>query len=126
MMTTNTSSETVTAVVSRAGGPLDGPDSLMDATIPAPGDPTGHDILVEVIAVSVNPVDVKARASGNPEQKDRVLGWDAAGTVIAVGEQVTLFEPGDEPPETYPLRDGLAHSRSSLIRLPGPTGHSAS
>ncbi|MGO2658293.1 zinc-binding alcohol dehydrogenase family protein [Mycetocola reblochoni] len=87
---------TIATVVSRAGGPLDGEGSLVDARIPAPAAPTGHDLLVEVAAVSVNPVDVKVRASANPDGRDRVLGWDAAGTVLAVGEDVTLFRPGDE------------------------------
>jgi len=96
-MTTDetTASETIAAVVSRAGGSIDGPDSLVDATIPAPGEPTGHDLLVDVRAVSVNPVDVKRRAAGSGGQ-DRVLGWDAAGTVVAVGDEVTLFRRGDE------------------------------
>lgn len=90
-----TASGTIAAVVSRAGGSIDGPESLVDATIPAPGDPTGHDLLVDVRAVSVNPVDVKRRAAGAAGQ-ERVLGWDAAGTVVAVGDEVTLFQPGDE------------------------------
>lgn len=95
-MTTIEQPMTIPAVVSRAGGSVDGPDSLIDATIPTPPTPTGHDLLVEVKAVSVNPVDVKVRASGNRGGTDRVLGWDAAGTVIAVGEEVTLFRPGDD------------------------------
>lgn len=50
-----------------------------------------HDLLVEVHAVSVNPVDVKVRG-----EKFRVLGFDAAGTVQEIGSSVTLFAPGDE------------------------------
>lgn len=56
--------------------------------------PTGHDILVEVAAVSVNPVDVKVRAGGG--FVDKVIGWDVSGVVTAVGSDVTLFQPGDE------------------------------
>jgi len=55
--------------------------------------PAGRDLLVKVEAVSVNPVDYKQRkmqTSGS-----RVLGWDAAGTVAAAGNEVTLFKPGD-------------------------------
>ncbi|VTR76349.1 zinc-binding alcohol dehydrogenase family protein [Cellulomonas hominis] len=97
-MTSATTSPTGTmrAIVSRSGGPLTGTRSLVDAEIPAPAAPTGHDVLVEVKAVSVNPVDVKVRASGGPATDDRVLGWDASGTVSAVGELVTLFRPGDD------------------------------
>lgn len=54
-----------------------------------------HDMLVEVEAVSVNPVDVKVR-SGAPSNGFRVLGFDAAGTVREIGSAVTLFSPGDE------------------------------
>jgi len=87
---------TMRAVVSRSGGPVAGALSLVDTHIPAPAAPTGHDLLVDVRAVSVNPVDVKLRAAGGDTTEDRVLGWDASGTVVAVGEQVTLFEPGDD------------------------------
>lgn len=52
-----------------------------------------RDILVRVKAISINPVDYKVRASS---QSSQVLGWDAAGTVEAVGNEVTLFKIGDE------------------------------
>ena len=76
--------------------PIADPESLVDVTLPDPK-PAGHDILVKVEAVSVNPVDTKQRAP-NPkvETTPRVLGYDAAGTVAAVGPEVTLFKPGDE------------------------------
>jgi zinc-binding alcohol dehydrogenase family protein len=52
---------------------------------------------VRVAAVSVNPVDTKQRApSAKVETQPRVLGWDAAGTVVGVGPEVRLFKPGDE------------------------------
>ena len=88
--------EMIPAVINRAGGPIDGPDSLIDASLTAPGTPTGRDLLIEVRAVSVNPVDVKVRASSNRARKDRVLGWDASGVVLATGGEATLFRPGDE------------------------------
>lgn len=46
-------------------------------------------------AISVNPVDTKVRA-GFQGDTPRVLGWDAVGVVQSVGEEVTLFAPGDE------------------------------
>ncbi|TNV13102.1 zinc-binding alcohol dehydrogenase family protein [Buttiauxella sp. B2] len=67
---------------------------LNEMTLPTPV-ASGHDLLVEVKAISVNPVDTKVRAGFNAEQP-RVLGWDAVGVVVAVGESVTLFKPGDE------------------------------
>jgi zinc-binding alcohol dehydrogenase family protein len=58
---------------------------------------SGRDILVKVEAVSINPVDYKVRQGGNLSNGDyRILGWDAAGVVEAVGEQVSFFKPGDQ------------------------------
>jgi zinc-binding alcohol dehydrogenase family protein len=75
--------------------PIAHADALVDITLPDPV-ATGRDLLVEVQAVSVNPVDVKVRAGSIPVGGDwKVLGWDAAGIVRAVGPDVTLFRPGD-------------------------------
>jgi len=66
--------------------------SLADVELPKPS-PSGRDLLVKVEAISVNPVDTKRRAV---ERKDPgVLGWDAAGTVVGVGKEVSLFKEGD-------------------------------
>ena len=75
--------------------PIDDPQSLLDVELDTPT-ATGHDILVRVQAVSVNPVDTKVR-SPKPqiEAQPKVLGYDAAGVVEAVGEAVTRFKPGD-------------------------------
>jgi NADPH2:quinone reductase len=82
-------------------GPIDRPGALVERELPEPV-AGARDLLVRVEAVSVNPVDTKIRkgtplrdghrATGN---SFRVLGFDAAGTVEAVGEAVTLFRPGD-------------------------------
>ncbi len=69
--------------------------SLIDVDLPVPT-PEGRDLLVEIKAVSVNPVDTKVRAGSKPEPDQlRVLGFDAAGIVKAVGPGVKLFQPGD-------------------------------
>jgi NADPH:quinone reductase len=69
--------------------------SLVNIELPIPT-PTRRDILVEVKAISVNPVDIKIRRSAQPDPGNwQVLGWDAAGIVTAVGDDVTLFQPGD-------------------------------
>lgn len=69
---------------------------LQDVELPDPA-PTAHDLLVEVRAISVNPVDTKVRRNAAPEPGQvKVLGWDAAGVVRAVGPGVTRFAPGDE------------------------------
>lgn len=77
-------------------GPIEAPKSLINFEMNEPV-VTGRDLLVEVKAVSVNPVDTKVR-SGTlpPDGQMKVLGWDAAGVVKAVGSEVTLFQPGDE------------------------------
>jgi len=75
--------------------PINDPAALQDVDLPAP-QPGPRDLLVEVKAISVNPVDTKVRQSAAPEQgAAKVLGWDVAGIVQAVGAQVSLFKPGD-------------------------------
>ncbi|BAN50768.1 zinc-binding alcohol dehydrogenase family protein [Metapseudomonas resinovorans] len=75
--------------------PIDNPDSLQDILLPEP-QPGPRDLLVEVRAISVNPVDTKVRRNAAPEAgQPKVLGWDVAGVVKAVGSEVTLFQPGD-------------------------------
>lgn len=60
--------------------------------------PGEHDLLVEVRAASVNPVDTKVHAGAqkNGLTQPRILGWDASAIVRAVGSQVRGFAPGDE------------------------------
>jgi zinc-binding alcohol dehydrogenase family protein len=75
--------------------PISDPESLVDLDLPEPV-PGERDLLVEVHAVSVNPVDVKVRAGMAPEAgQPKVIGWDASGVVRAVGKDVTLFKSGD-------------------------------
>lgn len=76
--------------------PINDPESLIDLEIETPT-PTGHDLLVRVQAISVNPVDTKIRApKPQQEQKPKILGWDVAGIVEQVGPECQLFKPGDE------------------------------
>jgi len=76
--------------------PISDPLSLQDIELAEPvAGP--RDLLVEVKAISVNPVDTKVRQNVQPEGGDaKVLGWDVAGIVKAVGSEVTLFQPGDK------------------------------
>jgi NADPH:quinone reductase len=66
--------------------------TFAEIELPKPS-PAGRDLLVKVDAISVNPVDYKQRKQATGS---KVLGWDASGTVEAVGSQTTLFKPGDE------------------------------
>ncbi|MCQ4163870.1 zinc-binding alcohol dehydrogenase family protein [Tahibacter harae] len=75
--------------------PIDDAHALVDLDLPEP-QPGPRDLLVEIRAVSVNPVDTKLRRNAAPaEGQARVLGFDAAGVVRAVGSEVSLFKPGD-------------------------------
>lgn len=76
--------------------PITDPDALIDVEIAEPA-PTGRDLRVGVRAISVNPVDTKVRMRTTPaEGETKILGWDAAGIIEAVGPEVSLFRPGDE------------------------------
>ena len=74
---------------------IDQASALIDIELPTPI-ATGRDLLVNVKAVSVNPVDTKIRTSAAPaEGQHKILGWDAVGEVVGVGEQTELFKVGD-------------------------------
>jgi zinc-binding alcohol dehydrogenase family protein len=73
---------------------LDAARNFVALDFPEP-QPEPRDLLVRIAAVSVNPIDGKVRAAHRPDAEPRVLGWDAAGVVEAVGTEVKLFRPGD-------------------------------
>src|ERR1700730_14892792 len=76
--------------------PIRGGEALIDFE-PAKPEPRGRDIRVAVKAISANPVDYKVRKrAAPPEGETKILGYDTAGMVDAVGPDVTLFKPGDE------------------------------
>lgn len=79
-------------VYKQHGLPPSDPNSLYDADIEKPK-PGTRDLLVKIRAIAVNPVDTKVRRNVATETP-RVVGWDAVGTVEAVGSEVTLFKPG--------------------------------
>lgn len=84
------------AVGYRQSLPISHAEALLDVELPEPK-PADRDLLVQVKAVSVNPVDTKVRVRVAPAAGEtNVLGWDAVGVVLATGPQVTLFKPGDE------------------------------
>lgn len=76
--------------------PIEADDALVDFETSKP-EATGRDLLVEVRAISVNPVDTKVRVRSQPDDGGhKILGWDAAGTVVATGPDTTGFKVGDE------------------------------
>ncbi|MGQ2905855.1 MAG: zinc-binding alcohol dehydrogenase family protein [Neoaquamicrobium sediminum] len=96
-------------------GPIDRPDALVDIDLPRPS-ATGQDLLVEVAAVSVNPVDTKVRSGGRPPEGEwKVLGWDAVGRVAEVGPQASGFAVGDEVFYAGSIARAGANSRFHLV-----------
>lgn len=84
------------AVGYQTAGAINAHNALENITLAKPT-PTGFDLLVEVKAISVNPVDTKIRASSSaPAGEYKILGWDAVGVVKAIGDKVSLFNVGDE------------------------------
>lgn len=89
------------AIVVLQPRPVEDPECFVEMDLPAPL-PGPRDVLVRVRAVSVNPADFKARQNkvreraGGSDSAPKVLGWDAAGVVEALGSQATLFKKGDE------------------------------
>ncbi len=76
--------------------PVEDPNAFLDVELDKPM-PTGHDILVNVHAIAVNPVDTKVRAPKDKvEDAPRVIGYDASGVVAAIGPDVTNFKIGDD------------------------------
>lgn len=86
------------AIGIRKSLPIDEEDSFIafETKKPSPGD---YDLLVKIKAVSINPVDYKMRRNsiiGEALEEPKILGWDAAGIVEAVGSKVVSFKEGDE------------------------------
>lgn len=76
--------------------PVTDENCLQDIELPLPH-PSARDLLIKVDAISVNPVDTKIRAPKDiVEAEPKILGWDACGTVVSAGEDVSLFSPGQK------------------------------
>lgn len=86
------------AVGFRTSLPISEPNSFIEFETEKPS-PVGHELLVKIKAIAVNPVDFKIRqnaAKDSDLEQPKIIGWDASGIVEAVGENVTLFNVGDE------------------------------
>lgn len=115
-------------------GPIDHPDSFIERELPDPI-AHGHDLLVRVEAISVNPVDAKVR--GAMPLRDgtramgstfRVIGFDAVGTVVAVGDKATLFRRGDRVWYAGSIKRSGSNAELQLVdeRIVGPAPASLS
>lgn len=106
--------------------PVDHEQCFVDAELPKPN-PSGQDLLVQVRAVSINPVDTKVRkgrgvSADTVESPVRVLGWDASGVVVSAGPDVTLFKPGDEVFYSGDITRSGSYAEFQLVdqRIVGP------
>lgn len=86
--------EEMKAIGFYAGHPIEHADSFIEQKLPIPV-PTGHDLLVKISGISVNPVDTKLRSTAKKEESFKILGYDAVGTVVAIGSEVQDFQIGD-------------------------------
>lgn len=78
--------------------PISNPESFIDFETPKP-EPNGHELLVKIKAIAVNPVDYKIRQNAAKDtvlDTPKIIGWDATGVVESIGNQVSLFNVGDE------------------------------
>ena len=87
--------------------------------------PAGHDLLVKIAAISVNPVDFKIRQTAAQDtvlETPKIIGWDAVGTVEAVGDKVSKFKVGDEVYYAGDLTRSGSNAEYQLIdeRIVGP------
>jgi len=83
-------------------------DVLVEQELPKP-EIKANQVLVEVYATSINPIDWKLRAGYLKQMLDWefpiILGWDVAGKIVEVGNEVKNFKVGDEifaRPDTTP------------------------
>jgi zinc-binding alcohol dehydrogenase family protein len=103
------------AIAYQAALPITDALSLQDVDLPAP-QPGPYDLLVDVRAIAVNPVDSKIRAGVSAEAGEwKVLGWDAVGTVRALGSEVTLFKVGDRVWYAGAVNRAGANSEQHLV-----------
>ncbi len=86
------------AIGFRTSLPIAEKESFIAFETPVPS-PEGKDLLVRIKAIAVNPVDYKIRQNSAKDivlEQPKIIGWDAAGIVEAVGQDVSLFKVGDE------------------------------
>lgn len=98
--------------------------SMQDIDRPQPGP---ADVLIKVHAISINPVDIKTRKGGAlyntmKEQPPAILGWDIAGSIAAIGADVTGFSVGDK---VFGMVNFPGHGRAYAQYVVAPAAHLA-
>ena len=102
-----------------------GTDQLIYTELPVPAI-KDDEVLVKVVAVSINPVDVKTRAgkgvSGRIKERPLILGWDISGIVTATGKTVSRFKTGDE---VFGMVNFPGHGKAYAEYVAAPAAHLA-
>ena len=83
------------AIGYQKAGPIEQENLLQDIELPTPH-LRPRDVLVAVKGISLNPVDAKIRSNISPDEGYKVIGYDACGTIIAIGSDVTDYNVGDD------------------------------
>ena len=100
-------------------------DQLIHTELPEPGI-KDDDVLVKVVAISINPVDVKTRAgkgvSGRIKERPLILGWDISGIITATGKAVSRFKTGDE---VFGMVNFPGHGKAYAEYVAAPAAHLA-
>jgi NADPH:quinone reductase-like Zn-dependent oxidoreductase len=89
--------------------------------------PNPNEVLIQVIAISINPVDVKTRKGGSLYERLKadgpvILGWDVSGRVVAIGSHVTRFSVGDE---VFGMINFPGHGKAYAQYVTAPETHLA-
>ncbi len=101
------------AIIMTAPG---GPEQLQLEDIAEPEISSPHEVVIEIRAAGVNPIDTKLRVNGVyfPEVSRHVLGCDGAGVVKETGANCTRFQPGDE---VYYFNAGLGGTTGNYAEM---------
>jgi len=105
-------------------------DNLILSEI-SPPEPKSNEVLIETKAISINPIDMKTRVNKDVidmligDERPIILGWDIAGIVSSVGDDVTQFAPGDSvfgminfPGHGKAYAEYVAAQESQLAKMP--------
>ncbi|HIC69591.1 MAG TPA: quinone oxidoreductase, partial [Candidatus Latescibacteria bacterium] len=117
-----------------------GPDVLSYDEVEAPSSPASGEALIEIQAIGLNYIDTYHRSGLYPVDLPCIPGMEAAGTVAAVGEGVSLVKVGDrvtyagilgayagracvDAERLVPLPDGIDFETGAAVMLQGMTAH---
>lgn len=103
-----------------------GVENLVEAEIPVP-EIRDNEVLVQVKAIGINPVDIKTRKGKSQADNIKVfnpviLGWDISGIIAGTGRSVTSFKKGDE---VFGMVNFPGHGKAYAEYVAAPEAHLA-